>query len=82
MQLIPIATRKLNAKYELYMIIIVTMAMRYVANVYCPKEAFSKCGLNTAKELLTYHCVCQGNLVTIAMKYSSIYYEGTGHFSI
>ena len=54
------------------------MAMRYVANVYCPKEASSKCGLNTAKELLTYHCVYQGNLVTIAMKYSSIYYEGTG----
>ena len=46
--------------------------MRFVANVYCPREPpyfdMDSIELKT-KELLTYYSGCHGNLVTIAMRY-------------
>ena len=47
---------------------IVNIATRYVANVYCPKEASYSIRLKT-NELLTYHNVCHSNLLTIATRY-------------
>ena len=48
------------------------IAMRYMADAYCPKEPpyqiLDSIRLKT-KELLTYCCGCHGNLVTIAMRY-------------
>ena len=34
-----------------------------------PMNLRSKYGLNMTKNLLTYHCGCHGNLVTIATRY-------------
>ena len=50
---------------------LVTMATKYVADAYFPKEDHAKCKVNTlkTKELLMYHCGCHGNLVIIAMRY-------------
>ena len=41
--------------------------MRYVTNAHCPKEALYNSIRLKTKELLTYHCGCHGNLVTLAM---------------
>ena len=42
-----------------------------------PTNLCTKCELNTleTKTLLTYHCGCQGNLVTIAMRYAADAYH-------
>ena len=55
---------------------LVTIAMRYVADAYCPKEPpYQISGPNMdsirlkTKELGTYYCGCHGNLVTIATRY-------------
>ena len=39
---------------------LVTTAMRYVDDAYCPIRQ---------SELLMYHCCCHGNLVTMATRY-------------
>ena len=44
--------------------------MRYVTNAHCPKEALYNSIRLLTKELLTYHCGCHGNLVTLAMQYA------------
>ena len=57
---------------------LVTMAMRYVADTYHPKEPpyqIVDSLQHKTKELLTFHCGCFGNLVTIATKYvAGVYY--------
>ena len=51
---------------------LVTIAMRYVADAYCPKDPpyqiWTQYNLKT-KDLLTYYCGCHGNLVTIATRH-------------
>ena len=49
---------------------LVTIAMRFVSNVYCPKNLHTKYGLNTTqyKGVIDIYCGCHGNLVTIAMR--------------
>ena len=50
------------------------MATRYEADAYCPKEPPYQMWTQYAlrqKELLTYHCGCHGNLVTIATRYAA-----------
>ena len=49
---------------------LVTIATRYAADAYLPKEPpnMDSFQLKT-RELLTYHCGCHGNLVTIATRY-------------
>ena len=51
---------------------LVTIAMRYVADAYHPKEPpyqiWAQYDIRQS-ELLTYHCCCQGNPVTIATRY-------------
>ena len=47
---------------------LVTIAIRFVANVYCPIQNMDSIQLKP-NELLTYYCGCHGNLVTIAARY-------------
>ena len=86
MWLMPIASRNLHTKCELNTCKakellpyhcgchgnLATIAMRYVADAYCPKEPpyqiWTEYDIRQS-ELLTYHCCCHGNLVTIAMRY-------------
>ena len=50
---------------------LVTIAMRYVADAYCPKEPPYQIWIEYAfrQELVTYYCGCHSNLVTIATRY-------------
>ena len=50
---------------------LVIIAMRYMADAYCPNEPPYQIWTqyNLKKELLTYYCGCHGNLVTMAMRY-------------
>ena len=41
---------------------LVTIAMRYMADAYCPNEPPYQIWLKT-KELLPYYCGCHGNLL-------------------
>ena len=48
---------------------LVTIATRYMADVYSPKEPNMDSIRLKTKKLLTYHCGCHGNLDTIAAWY-------------
>ena len=50
---------------------LVTIATRYVADAYCPKEPPYQIWTqyDKTKELVTYYRGCHGNLVTIATRF-------------